>query len=868
MALMLFMFLNLTVAQTGNIQGVVKDSKTQEILIGSTIIIQGTSVGITSDINGSFILSNIKPGKHILQISYISYKTKQQIVDIESNKTTHIEILLEEITNELSGVTVTAIKKNNTEISTINNIKSAPVVVSGISSQLISKTQDKDASEVVKRLPGVSVVDDKFIIIRGLSSRYNNVWINNSTAPSSEIDTRSFSFDIIPSSIVDNILIYKSPMAELPSDYSGGFIKISTIGIPSQNSTSVSYETSFNQYTSFNDFLKEKDNVWEPTKITGIPGQKLSFGLNRKWEKGKSVFGSVTSLSYSYSNKHYKDVINNNYSIYDFKNDKPSFNDEFVDNYYKNTNKVSFLQNFTYYPANDLKLEFKNFINNIWQSSTANRYGREWYNDGRYNKSTELTHNNRFMYTGQLGAEKKFENSSIDLTLGYSSSIKSDPDIRRYRYISDNDQTYIIMFGTNPDLSSLSQMNLDLHENILSSSLNYTKTFTNIELKTGVFFENKIRTFDARNFGYSSVNSYSYQTTLSVPEIMTSGEVVKEEVTAPSDSYDAAGKILAIYVNGKFTLNKVNISGGLRVEKDIQTLDSYRQGTTIPVNVKRDTINFFPSANISYNINKKNIIRATYGLSINRPEFREIAPFYFVDFDLNAGIYGNENIKAAYVHNLDLRYELYPKNDETFNIGVFYKRFINPIEVIILGNNPTQYSFDNVPVAYSYGIETEARKSLDFIGLKDFSTVANLSLIKSSISFDRPLQGQSPYIINLGLYYTTEKTSANISYNVIGKRIIAVGRWSPNEWETIPDIYEMPRNEVDFNISRKISKHFEIKTGVKDVLNKNIQYQQNIDTKVDMSLYGSEGTKHFDRNQITKMYHPGRQFLITLSYKF
>jgi outer membrane receptor protein involved in Fe transport len=185
-----------------------------------------------------------------------------------------------------------------------------------------------------------------------------------------------------------------------------------------------------------------------------------------------------------------------------------------------------------------------------------------------------------------------------------------------------------------------------------------------------------------------------------------------------------------------------------------------------------------------------------------------------------------------------------------------------------MGNNPTQYSFDNVPYAHTYGIEMEARKSLDFIGLNKFSAVGNVSLIKSSISFDRPLQGQSPYIINLGLYYNEEKTSASLSYNLIGKRIIAVGRPSPNQWESIPDIYEMPRNEMNFLVSRKISKNFEIKGGVKDIFNQNVKYQQDINEDVDMSLYGSSGIQHFDRTQITRLYHPGRQFILNLSYKF
>ena len=134
------------------------------------------------------------------------------------------------------------------------------------------------------------------------------------------------------------------------------------------------------------------------------------------------------------------------------------------------------------------------------------------------------------------------------------------------------------------------------------------------------------------------------------------------------------------------------------VEKNRQTLSSYKQASSVKVNVDRDTVNLFPSANMTYNFSEKSLVRLAYGMTINRPEFREIAPFYYVDFEQNAGIYGAPHIKQAYIHNFDIKYELYPGPGETFNIGAFYKKFLNPIEQIILGNNPTQYSFENVAI--------------------------------------------------------------------------------------------------------------------------------------------------------------------------
>lgn len=259
-------------------------------------------------------------------------------------------------------------------------------------------------------------------------------------------------------------------------------------------------------------------------------------------------------------------------------------------------------------------------------------------------------------------------------------------------------------------------------------------------------------------------------------------------------------------------------------------------------------------------------------MSVNRPEFREMAPFYFVDFDQNAGIYGNENIKSAYVQNVDIRYELYPGNNETFNAGIFYKHFTNPIEVSIRGNNPTQFSFDNISSAFSFGLETEARKNMGFISdrLEKLTAVVNLSLIRSSVAFDRPLQGQSPYIVNVGLFWqdTDRGLMASFVYNRIGKRIVAVGRPSPNSWESIPDIYEMPRNETDIAISKKIGKLLEIKAGIKDLFGERVVFQQHVRSTVDMSYYGGDGIKSFNRSQNTRSWYPGRQYSLGLSLKF
>lgn len=919
----------------GTITGVVRDGTTGETMPGVNVVIEGTLRGASTDSEGRFTIASTAPGRYNLTLTFISYKPLTvEGVEVKAGNITDITASMADQSVELNDIVVVATKRNDSEVTVMTNIRSSPVVVSGISAQLISKTQDKDASEVVRRLPGVSIVDDKFIVVRGLSSRYNNVWLNNSSAPSLEADARSFSFDLIPSSMIENIFILKSPTAELPADYSGGFIKISTTGIPSENRFFVSYGTAFRQYSTFGNFSQEKggkldwltlgssqrslpagmpahldmyesatnpeirnrvtelgrsmNNDWVGSTATAIPDQKAAIGLNTRFQKGNFIAGNVTSLTYSYSNAFTR-VQNNSYSIYNYAYDTPGILDEFTDRQYQTNARVGLMHNWTIYPLEGLKIEFRNFFTSTSGSRVTLREGQDWYNNGRFVRSGESMYNHRLIYSGQLGGEQLFNNGKtiIDFTAGYSLSARNEPDTRRYRYISNDGETspYIILFGSNPDLSSVSRMWLDLNENNISGLLNFTQKFRmgniDTEIKTGVFAENRERSFTARNFGYTISDDASAfaTTTLSVSEIfspeninLTDGIKLKE-ITALSDSYDAGANIIAGYLNFRFKFNvRFDLSMGLRVEKERQELSSYRQGTTIPVLVIRDTVSLFPSANIAWNLTEKSLVRFTYGMSVNRPEFREMAPFYFVDFDKNAGIYGNENIRQAYIHNFDLRYELYPGNNETFNVGIFYKNFINPIEVTIRGNNPTQFSFDNISSAYSFGLETEARKTLGFISdrLEDFTAVVNLSLIKSSVAFDRPLQGQSPYIVNFGLFYQKPEQGfmASLVYNRIGKRIIAVGRPSPNAWESIPDIYEMSRNEADLAVSKRIGERVEVKAGIKDLFGEKVVFQQNVKSIVDMSYYGGDGTKTFDRTQDTKSYYPGRQYSIGLSVKF
>ncbi|MGN0236227.1 MAG: carboxypeptidase-like regulatory domain-containing protein, partial [Paludibacteraceae bacterium] len=204
--------------------GMVADAETGDPLLGAAILVKGTTQGTTTDFDGMFRIP-VQSGD-TLSISYVGYKS--QLVVMGSANADTLYIYLSADTEVLDEVAVVAKRRTNSDMAVLQATKQALTIQEGISSEQIKRSQDKDAAEVIRRVPGISLIDDKFVMVRGLSQRYNQVWLNGAAVPSSEADSRAFSFDLLPSSQLDNMVIVKSPTPEYPADFSGGMVLITT----------------------------------------------------------------------------------------------------------------------------------------------------------------------------------------------------------------------------------------------------------------------------------------------------------------------------------------------------------------------------------------------------------------------------------------------------------------------------------------------------------------------------------------------------------------------------------------------------------------------------------------------------------------
>jgi len=928
------LFGELLSAQTTRIKGTVIDAETKETLIGCAVVIQGTTIGTITNFDGNFELTNVAPGAYNLVVSYVSYTQQIVRVDVQKDQTTTVDIQLKPSTVVLDDIKVVATKRTNTELSMISTIKASNLVTSGISSQQILKSQDKDASEVIKRVPGINIRDGRFVVVRGLSERYNTVWLNNAAAPSSESDIRAFSFDVIPSNQLENLIIYKSPAPELPADFAGGVIKIFTKNTAYDDKINISYSLGYQEGTTFKKFdtykggktdwlgfddgtralpagmpstqelrewndtgdktpeeieanhqkaialAKSFNRIWSPYTKNAGPNQSFSVDVSKRFLIGKISVGSINALTYNNSND-INSILRAGYQKYD-THTNPLY--QYNDLVYKNEARVGAMTNWSFIFGNNQKIQLRNLLNQNGQSSATLRDGIDYYNT-KLIKSYELAYKSRTTYTGQLAGEHKFnhDKTEMDWVLGYSYANKRQPDIRRVRYAKsaeDPEAPYLltIYHDVNPDL--LGRIHLSNDEHIWTLGTNLVEHFFfgnwTPDLKAGFYSEFKSREFVARNIGVIRAgNSFNYNLqSLPIDSVFldeninyTNGITISES-TNKSDSYNASNKLFAGYLGLNLPVGeKLNIYGGVRMEKNRQVLNSYDR-TDKPVHYVNDTLNFFPSLNLSYKFTDKLMLRGAYGKTVNRPEFREIAPYAFYDFEENAVVEGDTLIKNCYIDNYDLRVEWYPNSGDMISIAAFYKTFSSPIEAILeSAGTGWNYKFKNADKAISKGIELDLRKSLSFLNgdnrivsfLKNITLVFNTSLINSNLTSTDPnsrdknrlMQGQAPYIINGGLFYNNPQgLMVSLLYNEVGKHIVFVGS------QDYANIYEQPKHQLDLTIEKEFNNHLKLKAGIKNVLNDKILLQ-NI-----------KGDHDVNENQPTKRFLPGRSYNVGITYSF
>lgn len=899
-------------AQSGTIKGHIKDGKTQDVMIGATVLIDGTGTGSTTDFDGNFEVQGVPAGVHTLVISSIGYTdVKIENVRVEAGKETIINTTMEEASHVLDAVEVKAVRKTDTEVSVVSEIKQLSNIAVGVSSQQITKTQDRDASQVVRRVPGVSIFDDRFIVVRGLNERYNTVLLNDIITPSTEVDVKSFSFDLIPSSAIDRMMVFKSPSADLPGDIAGGAIKIYTKTVPDGDNVSVGFTLGYrgnatganvldyqgsnldglgfgSKYRSLPSGFPSTKSVinnagteamienfrnlnpyYSAQSRTVHPDFRGNINLSKRFFMGKKELTTISYVNYSNTNT-YQQMVQNRF-LFD-----QSIQSTFLDDNYTNNIRLGAMSNWALILNPRNKIEFRNIFNQLATKETVIRKG-ELYENNLEVSNQSFRYEQKSIFSSQLnGTHELSDKTSFKWIGGFGYTRRSEPDFRRFTSSRElgTEGAYKIDLQQfeSPTLQQAARFWSNMDEFVLTGTAtlnkvigtNHSDSDKNKVLKMGFYTEYKDRYFKARWFGIVNPNRVDPSITTQSPEAfftndnLRASRVFYSEGTNFDDKYTAQNFLNAAYASFYVPFgNKLNATVGIRGEYNQQLLQSRERGGGKKVDVNNAIFSPMPSLNATYKLNEKNLLRFGYGTTVNRPEFRELAPFTYYDFIFDVSRRGNQNIKVATIHNFDIRYDFYPSKGELITIGAFYKKFHNPIEAAVFYNGSTvAFTVANSESATSSGIELEVRKSV----AKNLMLVFNASVISSNVvvsglsDYSRFLQGQSPYLVNAGLFYSVPETGiqANVLYNVVGKRIYVIG-----DNVLSSNVFEMPRNVLDANISKTFGK-VEVKAGAQDILNQPFRLIQ--DTNRDNKITDSDG--------VFQEFRRGSNFYVSVNYKF
>ncbi len=975
-SLVLLIFSQFIFSQTSIVKGTILDDKTGKTIPGVDVTILNTKYATSTDFDGNFIIREVPVGTYEVQIATSSYKTKiiSEVI-VKADDATTLTVSLEESKNQLKEVVITRTKAKVESVkSLLLQQKNSASVSDGISAESIKRTPDKSTADVLKRISGASIQDNKFVIIRGLNDRYNTAILNGGTLPSSEPDRKAFSFDIFPSNMLDNLIITKTATPDLPGEFAGGVIQINTKAVPDKDFQSISIGSGYNTITTFKtqrtyegsgtDFLgfdngvrdfpsavpsvkefavlprQERLNItknvaydWSINDTRFKPNTSLQYTLGHHYDFKEKVFGVLFSVTHNSSNNF------NDIRRLDYDDTPRVLNKDYEDKNYSVQILTAALANFSFKLNPNSNLSFKNIYSINSTDLVVERKGLEQVDETRTTVSDVRWFTSNKIYSGQLNGDHYFETPKIKLnwTGFYSNIDRSIPNLRRNAYTITNpnstnpaDTSPVAVLGISSGSSdnggqmffSENQESIVGGKLDLSRKFNLGEEFLN-EVKIGAFNQQRDRDFFSRQLYFITENISSASgvkdNLLGLPNetIFSSanlGEIspgingfTLDEETKLNDDYQAGSKLNAAYLMFDNKYKWIRLIWGARFESFVQKLNSETEEGKPPVALNKKQNDFLPSANLVLSIDKKQNLRFSFSKTVNRPEFRELAPFGFYDFTTQFFTQGNPELQIAKINNYDFRYEIYPGKGQLFSFSYFRKDFTNPIE-LQKGNNKS-ITYENVKNAKNSGIELEFRTLLSSIFTSektkvfdDITLFSNLAIIKSLVDNDpkllddpknpgkkieipfnkRPLQGQSPYIINAGVQYLNSDNgwifSANL--NRAGNRLyVAEG---PNEDD--PQLWEKARTFLDMQVAKTLlNKKLELKLNIQNALAQDLVFYENrsdIPYNYRLGVFESFSNMVFTgTNENKNGYNPdvdnarwitkfGRSFSFSLTYNF
>lgn len=256
---------NAGVSGNGHLSGKIVN-EVGEPVSGAVVSVAGKTV--VTDNNGDFSL-DISSGEYTLTVKASKYSSlRVEKLTIKGNETNTVSFAMKSASeNETSikEVVITGTRKADTQAGLLAQQKKAAQMSDGISAEQISKTPDSDVGATLKRITGVTTVDNKYVVVRSMGERWNTAAMDGINLPSTEAYNNNFSFDIIPTAMVESVVVSKTATPDMNASFAGGFVEVHTKDIPSKDFLTLSMGSSYNDISTFKEFLtrqRGKNDYW------------------------------------------------------------------------------------------------------------------------------------------------------------------------------------------------------------------------------------------------------------------------------------------------------------------------------------------------------------------------------------------------------------------------------------------------------------------------------------------------------------------------------------------------------------------------------------------------------------------------------
>ena len=764
-----------TAIQAHTLDGIVKDNKTGEPLIGTVIRVKELpNVGTTTGLDGSFTLHELPDkGKYTLVVSFMAYKTKEIVVDVANDE--KVDIPMDEDLKQLGEVVVTGRREYRSDRSAVETVKNAGNVLNVMSQQSIQLSPDVNVASVLQRVSGVTMERDasgeaSYAILRGMDKRYNYTLVNGVKIPSPDDKNRYIPLNIFPSDLMDRLVVSKSLTADMEGDAAGGVVDMVMKDAPScfQLQANAAIGTTDYFWKDGRDYLTS--NRSDYTKKAPYE----AFGSEYKASMSDFKNGPVQLKSHSMPAPNFIGGLSVGNR---FWNDRlgvilaGSIQNTFrgTERTYNSVKMASGEQamyisklNHRYYSIHDLttgvhakfdltlpehKIEWYNMY--VRTNSKGVRYnnsiGTEYIGANSYTQDDEirsLSTTQSIFATNLKGTHHLTKNFTLDWSGIFSQAKEEDPD-----------RTYVT-------LSNSVSTEADADGNILSGNLwdtnkNITKTFPKdaerrfqhnmdtdwagyINLTYDTHFANDVEALWKAGAQYrrkercNRYYSYIFSPADNTQDLDGNGLeqfdnvdwVCKTPYSQASQlNYNSKEHIGGAYAMVTLKTKLGELIAGFRAEHTNQIYTMLQHFRNMGQIGEQSYWDYLPSASLKWTPTKNMNIRLSYYRSINRPGFYEIVPYQIMGEEYQEK--GNPNLKRARIDNIDLRWEWFPSKTEQILAGVFYKYLKDPIEQVFVTSDgkigagtDAYYMPDNLGNAKNMGFEIDVIKYIRHFGIK------------------------------------------------------------------------------------------------------------------------------------------------------